>query len=110
MHHLSTYHSESNFYDAKSFHPERWLPAAQTDPNSPFFNDCREAFQPFSVGPRNCIGRNLAYHEMRLILAKVLWNFDLKLTEESQDWAESQRTFALWEKPPLMVETRERKH
>jgi len=108
VHHLSTYHSESNFHDARSFRPERWLPFAKADDTSPFFHDCKEAFQPFSVGPRNCIGRNLAYHEMRLILAKVLWNFDLKLAECSHDWAESQRTFSLWEKPPLMVEMQER--
>lgn len=41
---------------------------------------------------------------MRLILAKVLWTFDLRLSAESRGWAEEQRTFALWEKPPLMVE------
>lgn len=40
---------------------------------------------------------------MRLILAKVLWNFDLSLTEVSEGWAETQRTYTLWEKPPLMV-------
>lgn len=73
------------------------------DNESPFFNDNRDAFKPFSTGPRDCIGRNLAYHEMRLILAKVLWHFDLELDETCQDWAESQRTFALWEKPPLLV-------
>lgn len=108
VHHLSTYHSSRNFHQSKAFCPERWLPEAQTNPTSPFFHDNRDAFKPFSTGPRNCIGRNLAYHEMRLILAKVLWNFDLGLTESCEGWAEKQRTFALWEKLPLMIRVRER--
>ena len=63
--------------------PSEWLPEIYGDPSSPFYNDRRDAFKPFSDGPRNCIGRNLAYHEMRLILAKVLWGFDLELAEGS---------------------------
>lgn len=75
---------------------------------SAFFNDNREAHKPFSFGPRDCIGRNLAYHEMRLILAHVLWTFDLTLSESTKNWAEEQNIFALWEKPPLMVDIRAR--
>jgi cytochrome P450 len=45
----------------------------------------------------------MAMHEMRLILAKILWNFDFELLPESKGWAESQRVFTLWEKKPLMV-------
>lgn len=80
--------------------PERWLPQNQ-DPASPFYNDNRAVLQPFSVGPRNCIGRNLAYNEMRLILARVMWDFDLELCEESANWNE-QLSYLLWEKSPLM--------
>lgn len=44
---------------------------------------------------------SMAYHEMRLIVAKVLYAFDLELTPESRDWAD-QQTFILWEKKPLL--------
>ncbi|EXJ66737.1 uncharacterized protein A1O5_09932 [Cladophialophora psammophila CBS 110553] len=108
VHHMSAYHSDTNFHRARDFCPERWLPEVQGDPASPFSHDQRDAFKPFSTGPRDCIGRNLAYHEMRLILAHVLWNFDLRLAPQSRGWTESQRTFALWEKPPLMIELRAR--
>ena len=53
-----------------------------------------------SVGPRNCIGKNLAWHEMRLLLATALLNFDIELTPESRDWNQ-QNIFTLWEKRPL---------
>lgn len=46
---------------------------------------------------------------MRLILAHLLWTFDLTLSESAKDWAEEQNIFALWEKPPLMVDIRARK-
>jgi len=45
---------------------------------------------------------SMAYHEMRLILAKVLYNFDLELCADSKDWLE-QSIFILWDKTPLMV-------
>jgi averantin hydroxylase len=56
------------------------------------------------MGTRNCIGKNLAYAEMRLILAKVCWNFDMQLDEDRcADWMRDQKVFVLWEKPPLWV-------
>ena len=58
---------------------------------------------PFSFGPRNCLGKNLAYAEMRVILAKVLWHFDLELRPGMDDWLERHKLFMLWEKPALMV-------
>ncbi|EOD43080.1 putative benzoate 4-monooxygenase cytochrome p450 protein [Neofusicoccum parvum UCRNP2] len=103
VHHLSAYHSSRNFHRAKEFLPERWLLTAQKDPSSPFFNDKREVHKPFSFGPRDCIGRNLAYHEMRLIMTKLLWNFDMELGPRSNGWVEAQRAFILWEKSPLML-------
>lgn len=40
---------------------------------------------------------------MRLILAKVLFNFDLELVDKKNDWIRNQKVFTLWEKPALMV-------
>ncbi|KAH6676007.1 cytochrome P450 [Halenospora varia] len=64
--------------------------------------------QPFSAGPRNCIGRNLAYGEIRLILARVLWNFDLELQNDGLNWND-QKVWMVWEKPPLNVKLVPRK-
>ncbi|KAK2021586.1 cytochrome P450 [Colletotrichum zoysiae] len=95
--HWAVYHSPENFTLPDSFIPERWL----DDPR--FAGDKKEGFQPFATGPRNCIGRNLAYGEMRLILARILWNFDLRLADESRGWAERSQVYTLWEKGPLKV-------
>ncbi|KAK4555501.1 hypothetical protein LTR86_007253 [Recurvomyces mirabilis] len=92
---LATYRNPNNFRDAFSFIPERWLPEYKE-----FASDKKHALQPFSIGPRVCLGRNLAYHEMRIILTRVLWHFDLQLCEESATWI-NMRHFLLWEKPPM---------
>jgi len=44
----------------------------------------------------------MAFHEMRLIITKVLWNFDLSFMKESENWSE-QNVYPLWERGPLMV-------
>jgi len=38
--------------------------------------------------------------EMRLIFAKLIWNFDFELMPESRHW-DIQETFLLYEKGPL---------
>lgn len=103
VHQSAAYLSPRNFHDPLTFAPERWLAAAPAQ----FTNDNRSVFQPFSVGPRNCIGRNLAYNEMRLILARMLWNFDFRLCEESNEWYK-QKSYTLWEKGPLMCTLKQR--
>ena len=39
---------------------------------------------------------------MRLIIARVIWNFDMELAPESQGWID-QLSFVVWEKPELRV-------
>ncbi|KAI0838521.1 cytochrome P450 [Hypoxylon sp. FL0890] len=94
------------FHHASSFLPERWLPEAIRDPRSPFSDDRREAVQPFSVGPWSCLGQNLAWAEMRLILAKLIWTFDFE-AGKGLDW-ESLKTFLLVEKKPIEVKMKVR--
>ncbi|KAJ5679818.1 hypothetical protein N7462_008062 [Penicillium macrosclerotiorum] len=96
IHQWALYRRQKYFKDPNSYHPERFL----SDPK--FVDDCRDAFQPFHTGPRNCLGRNLAYSEMRLILALIMFNFDMKIADESKDWMK-QRNFLMWEKGPLKV-------
>ncbi|KEY64042.1 Tri11 [Stachybotrys chartarum IBT 7711] len=107
VHALAAYTDPRNWHRPDEFLPERWLPEVEKNPASPFYKDRRATLQPFSVGPRSCIGRNMAEQEMRLILARLLWNFDLALCPESKDWKE-QKTHYLWEKHPLMCSVRRR--
>jgi cytochrome P450 len=113
VHHLATYRNEELFRKPYEFHPERWL----GDPE--FQDDMLDALEPFSFGPRNCLGKvseayigiiyryegllfkqNLAWHELRLLLSVAILNFDMELCEESQGWHD-QKVFTVWEKKPM---------
>lgn len=108
------YRSALNFARPRDFVPERWLPPGQGKP-AEFADDNRHGvFQPFSFGPRNCIGLNLAKAEMHLILAKLLWHFDFGRPEGARDdewdrWATGQKVMFLWIKPPMEVSITKRK-
>ncbi|KAL3458183.1 cytochrome P450 [Aspergillus heterothallicus] len=98
--------SDDNFHRPNEFRPERWQGIGE------FANDRRDVSQPFSIGPRNCIGRQLAYAEMRLIVAHLLWHFDLELDQsrmKATDWLAEQGIWILWDKSPLWVVLRPRK-
>ncbi|OCK85010.1 cytochrome protein [Lepidopterella palustris CBS 459.81] len=98
-------HYSRNFVDPDKFVPERWL---DNERPTKYEGDNRNASQPFSMGPRNCIGKNLAWAEMRLILSKLVWNFEVEVCPESDNWI-NQKTYILWEKPPLVLQLRHRK-
>ena len=100
IHHYSAYRSAHNFYRPNDYLPERWL-ASQRD-REPFASDKRSSLQPFAFGPRNCLGKNLARAELRLILTKLLWNYDLDLVAGQEGWLNTQLAYGLWWKTPLM--------
>ncbi|KEP45635.1 cytochrome P450 family monooxygenase [Rhizoctonia solani 123E] len=56
--------------DAGEFRPARWL-----DDHAGSFN---KYFVPFSVGPRACIGRNLAYMDLMLIAATIFRRYRIE--------------------------------
>ncbi|KAF1946693.1 cytochrome P450 4F3 omega-hydroxylase [Clathrospora elynae] len=57
------YHLPSNFAHPSVFAFKRWLPDAPAE----FSHDRKDVFQSFSTGPRNCVGKNLALAEMKLV-------------------------------------------
>ncbi|KAI0403420.1 cytochrome P450 [Xylaria palmicola] len=65
--------------DADEFRPERW---AEATPRQ------RNAFIPFSYGPRSCVGRNVAEMEMKMIAATWLRRYDVFLRQEVMETRE----------------------
>ncbi|KAF2688531.1 cytochrome P450 [Lentithecium fluviatile CBS 122367] len=106
VHRLTLSRSPDLFYESEAFLPERWL---GEDPL--FANDQRAAVQTFGVGPRSCIGRLHAWAEMRLILARLVWRFDLKEAKTKAgalQW-DQQRTFTVVERQPFEIHLQVRK-
>ncbi|KAM3549756.1 hypothetical protein ARSEF4850_008685 [Beauveria asiatica] len=100
VHQWATFRNPENFHLPEQFLPERWLPASHPRYEARFANDNRAVFKPFSHGPRDCIGKNLAYAEMRLLAARMLRTFEVTIEGQSE-WQSKQRMFGLWEKIPL---------
>ncbi|XP_021344590.1 cytochrome P450 3A6-like, partial [Mizuhopecten yessoensis] len=68
----ATSRSEQNVRNPTEFLPER------------FHSDSSESFSkyastPFSAGPHTCIGRKFAEIEMKIMIAKIIQNFDFEL-------------------------------
>ncbi|KAI8624022.1 isotrichodermin C-15 hydroxylase [Xylariaceae sp. FL1651] len=96
----SANHSKDNWVDPWEFKPERFLSSSEEALQA---GNKLESLQAFSTGPRNCIGRNLAYAEMRIILARIVFEFDLKLADTYDNWIDRQKAYTLWDRIPLDV-------
>jgi cytochrome P450 len=46
---------------------------------------------------------SLAYAEMRLILAKMLYHFDFELADPSDDWYGGLKAYMIWDKVGLDI-------
>jgi len=99
--------SPSLWFEPRVFHPERFLLATDPRYDSRFDRDAKEAFMPFSTGSRNCLGGRIFMAQARVILAKVVWNFDLAMVGKQGDWLE-QRAYLVFEPKPLPVTLKQR--
>jgi cytochrome P450 len=62
--------------DVHLFKPERWLKSDGT--GNMAFDAQAGPVLAFSLGPRSCFGRRLAYLELRMVLALLVWNFEFE--------------------------------
>ena len=79
------------FQDPKEFRPERWLD--EIDAKGPAGLTADDVLRPFSLGPRNCIGKLLALAEAKLVTAKLMWHFDMELDGAHDTWVEDARFY-----------------
>lgn len=77
----SMHHDEANFSQPTVYAPERFIAKEQAMQGATSKPTIKEpgAFAPFGVGRTSCIGKNLAYHEISIILARLVWLFDLRM-------------------------------
>lgn len=101
--------------DVGGFRPERWLgregegEGGGKGGGGGFEEDRKGVLQSFNVGARNCVGQQLAMGELRVILAMLVWWFDLELEEEEEGegkgkgWMDVKIFGLVAEKKPLRV-------
>jgi cytochrome P450 len=88
------HHNPDYFPEPFTFKPDRWIPLPQKqepDSTSPSTTaqdtssiaTAKSAFCAFSLGTRGCIGKSVAYLEMTLAIARLLWLFDIRKAVDS---------------------------
>ncbi|KAF7556244.1 hypothetical protein G7046_g6341 [Stylonectria norvegica] len=77
----SLLHNENVFDRPDQYEPERWIDTTAGDRLAMM----KKWFLPFSTGPRACIGRNIAYYEMTLVIATLVHYFDFKFADPAVD-------------------------
>ncbi|OSX61370.1 hypothetical protein POSPLADRAFT_1145439 [Postia placenta MAD-698-R-SB12] len=64
--------------NAREFYPERWLEASADAKK-----EMMRSFAPFSVGPRACLGRNLALQQLYIMFATLFRRYDFVLENDA---------------------------
>jgi cytochrome P450 len=75
----STHHNEDIFPDSFKFDPTRWL---ETNGGTP---EMKEAYMPWSKGSRMCIAIHLALMELKMILATIVYGWELSVGERTTE-------------------------
>ncbi|KAH8673414.1 cytochrome P450 [Xylariales sp. PMI_506] len=77
-------HTCGRWEDPSEFDPERWLKREKEKGGSGgevSYDPSAGPILTFSLGPRGCFGRRLAYMELRLVVSLLIWNFRFRKLE-----------------------------
>jgi benzoate 4-monooxygenase len=79
------HHDKTLFRRPLEFIPERWMPEEDFGKDETEAKNLKDYCIPFSLGPRACIGRNLAYMEVSIVIAALVLNFEWEMAEKRAD-------------------------
>ncbi len=93
------HHRKDTWPDPEKFDPERFTPEREEGRH-------RQAFIPFSAGPRTCIGNHFALMEGPMVLATMLRHMDLSLANDEPVVPEPKTTLRPRGGVPMRVKLR----
>ncbi|KAK4184059.1 cytochrome P450 monooxygenase [Podospora australis] len=93
------------FHEPLLYRPQRWLPMDHPLHESKYDRDDLHGLPSFSLGPRACMGREIAWLQGNLLMAKILWTFDVAKANRNEhvDVDKELRHFGFFVKPKLRV-------
>ncbi|KAI1375296.1 isotrichodermin C-15 hydroxylase [Hypoxylon crocopeplum] len=96
--------SPEYFRDPLEFRPQRWLPANHPQYTQRYADDQLKSLYPFGVGPRMCTGREIAWQQVKLFMAKVLWTFNMEAVRGmDKSFDKDFSLHAMWKRPQIWV-------
>ncbi|KAI9721170.1 MAG: hypothetical protein M1828_005277 [Chrysothrix sp. TS-e1954] len=75
---IDVLHDPTVFPSPTAFRPERWLPESGEE-----YEIANRFYVPFSRGTRSCLGINMAYAMLYVVLGTLFRRFDLRLSDVS---------------------------
>ena len=72
------HHNPEYFPEPYEFRPERWL-GRRVESTAAATEDGKKShsgLMTFSLGPRGCLGRSMAYKQLNLVIARTLFAYD----------------------------------
>lgn len=104
-HFYSIQRDPRNFFPGPDiFWPERWLIAdGKLRPAPKDFIHNVSAFTPFSNGPANCVGKQLALQEMKTVVCAIMQRVNVRFAEgyDSTRWLEDMQDFQILKRGSL---------
>ncbi|CAI6336778.1 unnamed protein product [Periconia digitata] len=93
--HYAVHHNETIYPDSFTYRPERWIVGASDSLGSSDGSatggvgnavtsaedvaTAESGFCPFSIGQRGCVGRALAMKELTVVIARLVWLYNMRL-------------------------------
>ena len=72
------HHNPEYFPDPNVFRPERWFTDSTTGVTAESVQRAKSAFFAFSMGGSGCIGKQIAYQQKSITLARLLFRYDIR--------------------------------
>lgn len=63
--------------DCEEFKPERWISEKGTIKREPSYK-----FFSFNAGPRTCLGKGVAFSQLKIVSAAIIYNYDIEAVED----------------------------
>ncbi|MFS7959932.1 putative cytochrome P450 [Helianthus anomalus] len=62
--------------DCMEFKPERWISSSGGIKHVPSYK-----FPTFNAGPRACLGKNMAFSELKIVATTIIYHYHIQLVE-----------------------------
>ncbi|CAG8976544.1 hypothetical protein HYALB_00011021 [Hymenoscyphus albidus] len=82
--HYSLHRNPDVFPEPLAYKPQRWMSKDEAKEGGVALKPgvgSGPSFTPFGAGRSSCIGKDMAYKEVAYILARLIWQFDIKLDQ-----------------------------
>lgn len=110
MHFFTIQRDPNNFSYPDTWYPDRWLIADGLKESSEKLTHNTNAFNPFSFGPANCVGKNLAVQEMRMVITNLMQKLEMRFADswDPSRYEKNIKDQFVVEVPPMLVSVRRR--